>query len=170
MSRTSKGLTLVELLICVLLISLMLIATSAIYHTGYNVFYNQFSRQNIKDQTSYAFLMMTNELHQALSVTAATTASITFTTDLNNDGVNETIQYTWSGTSGQPLNRVVGTQTTQMVRSVSSLSFTYYGTNNTQLSFPIVDLTQVKLVAIDLTTTSGSESFHLRTRIQLRCI
>ena len=119
MSQTPKGLTLIELLISSLLISIMLGAIWMIFHTGYTVFYGQYARQNIKDQASYAFLTMTNELHQAPSVTAATATSVTFTADLNNDGVNETVQYTWSGTAGQPLNRVVGTQTTGLVRSAN---------------------------------------------------
>jgi Tfp pilus assembly protein PilV len=166
---TKKGLTLIELLISALLISAMLGAIWIIFHTGYTVFYGQYSRQNIKSQASYAFYTMTNELHQAFSVTAATATGITFTMDSDNNGINETVQYTWPGTSGQPLNRVVGAQTMQLVRSISNLSFTYYGTNNTLLSFPVT-ASQVRLVSIDLTTASGSESFHLRTKVQLRCI
>lgn len=164
-----KGLTLIELLISILLISAMLVAIWAIYHTGYAVFYGQYARQNIKSQVSYAFLTMTNELHQAFSVTAATATGITFTADINNDGLYETVQYAWSGVARAPLNRIAGAQTTQLVRSVASLSFTYYGSNNALLSFPVT-LSQVRLVSIDLTAASGSESFHLRTKAQLRCI
>ncbi len=168
--RTSeKGLTLIELLISILLVSVMLGAIWIVFNTSFKVFYGQNSRQDIKAQTSQAFYVMTNELHQALSVTSATATAITFTIDSNSDGVNEAVQYIWSGTSGQPLNKVVGAQTTQLVRSVSNLSFTYYGTNSTQLSFP-VSSSQVRLIAIDLTSTSGDESFHLRTRIKLQCI
>ncbi len=169
MSRTSKGLTLLELLISVSLISIMLGAVWIIYHTGYDVFYSQYSRQNIKSQASLAFITMTNELHQALSVTAATATSLTFTMDQNNDGAYETVRYSWSGVVGDPLNRISGSDTRQLIRSVTSLSFGYYGANNAHLGPPIIP-SQVMLVAIDCTVASGAESFHLRTKVDLRCI
>ena len=176
MSRTSKGLTLFELLISILLISAMLGALWMIFHTGLTVFYGTAGRQNIQDQASVAFTTMTNELHQAQSITAATGSSVTFTADTNGDGVNETIQYTWSTTAGAPLNRVIGTQTTALVRSVNNPPpltinplFHYYGANNADLGLtPTV--TQVQLILIELYTTSGSETFHLRTKVALRCI
>lgn len=170
-----KAITLVELLISVMLISLMLVAVWAIYGTGYNVFYGQYARQNIKGQTSLAFITMTNELHQALSVTAATATSLTVAADINNDGLSETLIYSWSGVSGDPLNRNDGTNTRQLVRSVNNAPldasplFYYYGVNNADLgATPTVS--QVRLVLIDLTTASGDESFHLRTKAQLKCI
>lgn len=166
---TKKGLTLIELLISVLLISAMLIAVWAIYSTGFKVFYNQISRYDIKDQSALAFITMTNELHEASSITAATAASVTFTADINDDGVNETIQYTWSGTAGDPLNRVVGAATNTLVRSVNSVAFSYYNTDNVLLSFPVT-LANVHLAAVDLTAVTGDETFHLRTKIQLRTL
>lgn len=168
--------TLIELLISTLLISLMLGAIWVVYHTGYQVFYSQHSRQDIKNQASYAFITMTNELHQALSVTAATAGSMTFTADINSDGLNETITYSWSGVAGDPLNRVVGAQTLILARSVNNPPplndnplFTYYGVNNADLGTS-PSVSQVRLVEIDLTTKSGDESFHLRTKVKLRCI
>ncbi|MFH0763588.1 MAG: prepilin-type N-terminal cleavage/methylation domain-containing protein [Candidatus Omnitrophota bacterium] len=175
MRADKRGLTLIELIISVALIAIMLGAVWVVYNTSYNVFYGQFSRQNIKDQASRAFITITDELHQALSITTATAASITFTADMNSDGCIETIQYSWSGVSGQPLNRIVGAQTTALARSVDNPApladnslFTYYGANNTRLgSSPVIS--QIRLVMIDLYTTSGSETFHLRTKVLLRC-
>ncbi len=169
MSRISKGLTLLELIISVLLISVMLGAVWVIYDTGFKVFYNQLSRYDIKDELSLAFITMTDELQQAFSITAATATSVTFTADPDSNGVNETIQYTWSGVAGEPLNRVVGAVTTALVRSVQSLTFSYYNTNNVLLSEPIT-LTNVHLVAVDATTVKGDETFHLRTKICFRTI
>lgn len=171
-----NGLTLIELLISAMIISAMLGAIWLIFHTGFTVFYGTVARQNIQSQASFAFATMTNELHQASSITAATDRSVTFTADTNNDGIYETIQYTWSGTAGAPLNRVSGLTTTALVRSVNNplpLSanplFNYFGTNNTALgTAPTVS--QVRLILIDLYTTSSSETFHLRTKVQLRCI
>jgi prepilin-type N-terminal cleavage/methylation domain-containing protein len=169
MSRTSKGLTLIELLISVALISVMLGAVWVVYSTGLSVFYGQLSRYDIKDETSLAFITMTKELHQAYSITAATATSVTFTADPDSDGLDETIQYTWSGVSGAPLSRVVGVMTKTLVHSVQSISFTYYNTNNVLLSVPVT-LSSVHLVAVDATAVKGDETFHLRTKIFLQTI
>lgn len=169
MFRTFKGLTLIELLISVMLISVMLGAVWLIYSAGFNVFYNQVSRYDIKDQMSLAYITMTNELHQATAITAATATSVTFTADIDSDGASETIQYTWSGTIGAPLNRVVGAATKTLVRSVQSLGFSYYNTDNVLLSIPVT-LANVHLVAVDGTAVKGSETFHLRTNIYLQTI
>jgi len=174
--KVEKGLTLIELLISAMIVSAMLGAVWMVYSTSLKVFYGQHSRQNIKSQASYTFYNMTKELYQALSVTAATTTSLTVTMDFNGNGVNETVQYVWSGTIGAPLNRIEGTQTTALIRSVdnpiplsSNPLFTYYGANNVALgATPVVS--QIRLIAIDLYTTSGSETFHLRTKVQLKCI
>lgn len=166
-----NGLTLIELLISIMLVSAVLGAIWMIYGTGLEVFYNQMFRYDIKDQINLAFITMTKELHQTLSITAATATSVTFTADINSDGVNETIQYTWSGTPGAPLNRVVGSSTNTLVRSVNSLAFSYYAANSntTPLSFPVT-VTQVQLIAIDATAIKGSETFRLRTKVYLRTI
>ena len=168
-SSAKKGFTLIELMISLILITAMLGAIWVVYNTAYSVFYGQYGRELIKDRTSLVFLNMTTELHQALSVTAATATSMTFTADLNGDGAVETVQYTWSGIAGDPLNRISGTDTRQAVQSVSSLAFAYYGTDNVLLAFPVT-VSQVRLVSVDATVTKGSESFHLRTKIGLQCI
>jgi prepilin-type N-terminal cleavage/methylation domain-containing protein len=121
-----RGLTLIELLISIVLISAMLGAVWTVYSTGFQVFYGQLSRYDIKDETALAFITMTNELHQASSITAATATSVTFTADLDSNGVNETIQYTWSGVVGAPLNRAVGTITRTLVRSIQSIYLLQY--------------------------------------------
>ena len=170
MSRTSKALTLIELLISVLLISAILGATWIIYSTGFKVFSNQLSRYDIKDQMSLAFITMTTELRQALSITEATATSVTFTADINSDGVSETIQYTWSGAAGAPLNRISGAETKELVRSINSLAFSYYAANSsTPLVFPVT-ASEVQMVGVDATASSGDETFQLRTNIYLGTI
>lgn len=170
MSRTSKGLTLLELIISVLLISIMLVAVWTIYHTGFTVFYNQVSRYDIKDQLSLAFITMTNELQQATSVTAATAASAVFYADINSDGIDEKIEYAWSGVSGAPLEEIINdTETKALARSISAFAFSYYGANNVLLSFPVT-LSDIQLVAVDAAAIKGDETFHLRTKIRMRTI
>ena len=167
-----NGLTLIELLISVTLISAMLGAVWAIYSTGFDVFYGQLSRYDIKDETALSFITMTRELHQASSIAAATATSVRFKADLNSDGVDEDITYTWSGASGAPLNRVVDAVTKTLIRSVQSIAFTYYNTGNISISAPVSapNLPNVHLVAVDAAAVKGDETFHLRTKIFLQTI
>lgn len=147
----------------------MLGAVWVIYTTGFKVFHGQLSRYDIKSETSLAFITMTRELHQASSITSATPTSVTFTADLDSDGVAETIQYVWGGASGAPLNRIAGAATKTMIRSVRSIAFTYYNTNNILLSVPVTPA-NVHLVAVDVVAFKGDETFHLRTKIFLQMI
>ena len=179
---TKTGLTLFELLISMLLISAMLGAIWMIFRTGLITFYGTSDRQNISDQASVAFTTMTNELRQASSVISATGTAVRFYADVNSDGVNEDIQYIWNGTAGAPLNRVLTAATTQTMALVRSVNnplpsatnplFHYYGANNSDLGLtPTV--ANVQLVLIELYTyndLSGTERFHLRTKVGLRCI
>jgi Tfp pilus assembly protein PilV len=173
--KPNKGITLIELLISSLLISAMLGAVWIIFSTAQKAFYGELRRGDIQGQASNAFAVMTNELSQAVSITAASGTAITFTADTNNDGVNETIQYSWSGVSLAPLNRVVSGLTMQLVRSVSNSPpdtyplFNYFGANNTALGTTPV-LANIRLVQIELYSTGGSETFHLRTKVYLRAI
>ena len=137
-----------------------------IYGTGFNVFYSQAKRSSEKNEAERCNIQLAGELRQATSVTSAQQTSLTFTVDTDSDGVDETIQYTWSGTSGQPLNRVVATVTTAMVNKISSAAFTYYDANNSQLSFPVT-ASQVRLVSLSLTVTDQNETFNLRSQFRL---
>lgn len=166
----NNGITLIELLISMMLISAMLGAIWVVYSTGFEVFSGQLSRYDIKSETALAFIKMTKELHQASSVTVATGTSITFYADLDDDGVSEKIQYIWSGAAAAPLNRVVNdTLTTTLIRSVNSAAFAYYNTNNVLLSLPVT-LANIYLVAVDVTAVKADETFHLRTKIFLQTI
>lgn len=184
MSRTSKerspwrGLTLIELLISVLLISAMLEAIWVVYSTGSNVFSGQLSRYDIKNETSLALTIMTKELHQAIAISTTqlpTATSLTFTADLDNNGTTETIQYAWSGISGAPLNKLIGNPpvaTKALVRSVKSLTFSYYNTDNTLVAAPVsaLNVPNVHLLAVDVTSAKGEETFRLRTKIFLQTL
>jgi hypothetical protein len=137
-----------------------------VYDSGFRPFYSQNTRSGIKGESGRSFVNLARELREATSLTAATQTGVTFTTDTDDNGVNETIQYTWSGTAGTALQRVSGA-TTPVIQSVNSLAFAYYDSGNNLLSFPVT-ASQVRVVSLDVTATSQDETFQLRSRTQLR--
>ena len=165
-----NGLTLVELMVTLVLISILVGAVWMVCNSGISVFYSQFTRTGVKGEADKAFTTLNNELRQTVSITAATATSLSFTLDSDGDGVNESIQYSWSGTAGAPLNRISTSPssfTIPVVNSVSNLALSYYDASNSLLSFPVT-ASQVRLVAIDLTISSKDETFELRSKIKLR--
>ena len=161
-----RGLTLIELMISIVLISLTIGAIWMLFKTGFSTFYTQEVRTGIKGETGRGFITMGRELRQATSMATATATSLSFTANTDTNGLDETIQYSWAG-SGSPLQRISGSVTQTLTNSVSSLAFSYYDSNNNLLSFPAT-VSQVRLVAYNLTTTSQDEAFNLRSQVRLR--
>lgn len=171
MHRTFKkkaGMTIVELMTSILLVSILLGAVWAVYNVGFKVVHGQTARGGITTETERTLFTLGSDLRQASSVTAAAQTSITFTADTDSSGVNEAIQYTWDGTSGNPLNRIASV-TMPMINSVSSLAFSYYDADNDLLSFPVT-ASQVQRVMVDMTVASADESFTVRASTDLRCL
>ena len=166
-TRCSKGVTLIELMISVVLISVLAGAIWMVYDVAMRTFYAQGKRTTVKADAGSAFIKISEELRQAVSVTTATATGVTITVDTDDDGVNETIQYTWAGAAGNPLQRIYSTETRSLASSVASLALTYYDSSNTLLSFPVT-VSQVKAVVINMTITDGDESLTLRSRADLR--
>lgn len=162
----NRGFTLIELLITIVLVSILLGSIWMVYSVGFKTFYTQGTRTGIKGEVGRVLINVSQELRQATSVASAQAASLSFTLDSDNNGIDETLQYTWSGVVGEPLNRI-SSITTPAVDSVNSLAFSYYDENNNLLSFPVVP-SQVRLVAIDIIATDKEETFHLQSNIDLR--
>jgi prepilin-type N-terminal cleavage/methylation domain-containing protein len=167
MKKKLSGFTLIELMIVLFFIGVFMSVLWVIYKTQFLTFYSQSTRSNLKADAGLAFSTMPKELRQAVSITAASGTGLTFTADTDGDGVDETIQYAWSGSAGAPLNRVSGGLTRALVNTVNSVTFSYYDSSNNLLSSPVT-LSQVKLVAIDLTAASSDESFELRSQVRCR--
>ena len=170
-SRSNEGFTLMELMITIVVTSILLGAIYLVYDTGFRTTYQQWTRTGAKGEVGRAMINMGNELRQATSVTSAAATDVTFTVDWDNNGSDETVQYTWGGAAGNPLNRVQSAPapayTQLVVNSVNSASFTYFDVNNNLLGFPVT-ASQVRLVSLDLTVLDKNETFELRSKFRLR--
>ncbi len=162
----NRGFTLSELIIALVLVFIMVGVVGFVYRAGFQSFYFQQARSTEKGEAGPAFINLARELRASDAVTNATATGVTFTVDTDGDGLDETIQYTWSGTAGQPLQRISGS-TSAVVNTVESLVFSYYNSANQLLTFPVT-ASVVRTVVLDLTAKNQNESFHMRSQIRLR--
>lgn len=160
-----------ELVITIILVSILLAALSLTYLGGLKTV-SQITRGGVKGEVGRAFINMAEELRQVTSLTTTQAANLIFTLDSNSDGIDETVQYVWSGVAGSALNRVQSSPppayTVPLVNSVSSLSFSYYDASNNLLDPPTP--AQVRGILVNLTVTSGNETFQLRSTVKLRTL
>lgn len=177
MSRTYKkhGFTVIELVISVFLVAALLGAVVMVYNFGFDISYSQWKRTGIKGETARALSSLSAGLRRATSVVSgqALERSIRFTVDYDGNGAEETIQYAWDNTAGNPLNRTftstvpVINSTDAVVHSVNSMAFSYYDTNDNLLAFPVT-ASQVRAVSVTITVTDKDETFTLRSKVKLR--
>ncbi|TBR18234.1 prepilin-type N-terminal cleavage/methylation domain-containing protein, partial [bacterium] len=163
------GFTLMELIITCVLISILLGVIWLVYFAGFKSFDSQMSRSNIKGEAGRLLESMGNELRQTVSISSAQQTNLSFSVDTNGDGLNETIQYNWSGVAGDPLNQTWSSLVIPVISSINSLAFSYYDSNNSLLSFPVT-ASQVRLVAIDFTVSKADETFHLTGKFRIRSL
>ena len=164
--KAAQGLTLTELIITLVFLTLLLGAIWMIFDSVFRPFYSQEKRTDIKEEAGLSFYQLAQDLRHATSVTNAQQTNITFTADIDDDGDEDTVQYNWSGTVGAPLQRIADV-TVPLVSAVNSLSFSYYNASDSLLSSP-VSASQVRAVAVDLTAKTQDETFQLRSRTRLR--
>lgn len=164
--RNCRGLTLMELIVTIALVSGLLGAVWVLYQTGFCVFYDQELRAGLKGGSGRGVERLAGELRQAISVTTAQATNMSFSYDADDDGDDDAVQYAWSGAAGDALYRVADA-TAPLVDSVSSLAFSYYDGSNNLLSFPVT-ASQVRAVTVNVTVSGRDESFTLRLQTRLR--
>jgi len=105
---------------------------------------------------------MTNELRNALEIVSTGETSVTFWyQDLNGNATrdaNETVRYSWTGTTEGLLNRTVQTATLEVASGIKSFSLTY---NNPAPS-------NIRLINIYMTVKKGSNLSTLESSVKSR--
>src|SRR3989338_11545 len=167
MSRTSEGFTLIELILVIALLSIMLGAIGFTFLVGLRAWDIGILSGGIKKEASYSLRIISEELKQATAITTAGLNSITFVADLDNNGENETITYSWSGVIGENLKRTSiiitppETVTTDLARNVQNTQFQYYNINNTLLGPPPpVTASLVRVVELTLQIQREGETLQ----------
>jgi hypothetical protein len=159
------------------LLSILLGAIGLTFVVGLRAWDTGILSGGIKKEASYSLRIITEELKQATRITAAGLNSITFEADLDNNGENETISYSWSGVIGENLKRTSititppATVTTDLARNIQNAQFQYYNINNTLLGPPpAVTASSVRVVELTLQLQREGETLQYLVKIRPRGI
>ena len=165
-----KGLTLVELLMVVALMSVLVVVTSFVFVAVFKSWGFEVTKAQVKQEAGWGIEKMDRELKELLLISSAEQNSIVFWPDVNENGIqdgDESITYSWSGTPGDNLIRSDGTITSVLSNDVQSFQLNYYDGNGNSLVFPVTPV-NVRLITINLTTKKEDETITIRSNVRPR--
>ncbi len=149
------GFSLIELVLVIVVIGIVVSASSRSIMEGLNSFVSAQSFYKLDWQANMALEEITREartIPTPASITTATASQFTFV-----DSTNTTMSYTISG--GNILeNGVI------LATNATSLAFTYY----TRLGASTATLSAIRFVKISITLTSGTNTYTYTTTVNLQ--
>jgi len=184
--RTASGFTLVEVLVCMAIMSILF---GAVYRS-FDIFNRSYTSENVKagiqQRTRIGIDLMVRDIRLAgldpldtanARIIAADTENIQFSADLNYDGdVNdpfEDITYTLNGDLlRQTSDLGTGFITDTLLDNIDALAFTYLDVSDTPMATPVGNLEDIRTVIVSLTMQrpSGRDGPISRTyTTRVRC-
>ncbi len=153
MRKNSKGFTLIELILVIVLLGIVSIALTSAFVPTAQISVTVDTRKEALQNTRLAMERMLREIREARSITAGFTAtSLTFT-----NPANGTITYSWSGTALDPLQR----SAVDLACCVQSLALTYLQKSGAAAVTPA----QVWRIQADLQVRVGNETVQFRSEV-----
>ena len=154
---SKQGMTLMETIMAMALMSILGGLFVYMYVASTRVFQSEFSRSELRGSGSTALERIGGILREARALDQITATSVTVWQDLNtnaNREVDEIIQFSWSGTPGDPLLKTVNAQSVPFLKGVQSFTFSY-------------DVTS-KNFQIDALTSQGDSQKSFSSKIHAR--
>lgn len=168
-----RGITLIEILVVLFIMGLIAIALYNVLSTGMKGWRVGKERTDIIAQARVAMDRLTRELRATGGIEAAEYTYIYFSTDLDADGSENEISYSWP--SGTELFRGLGASPDYKViaRSIDNFSLYYYSKDGTQITPPTGTNTQEKrnmiwMVEIEARVKEDDNTVNLRSTVQPR--
>ena len=186
--RTQKGMTLVELMVTIGVLSIVLVALTTILFSSTHQSGHTAKRADAQGAARQAMSLLTTEIRQAgadpsippvgvLAIVSGDSVSVRVRSDLSGDGVIQTTEpsedVTYAYNPGtHVLSRNPGSGASALLSDVTNLRFTYFASDGTALTtFPLsaTDAALVTSVGISMTVTEdGTQPLTLSTRVDLR--
>ncbi len=167
MPEPKKGITLIELIIVIILFILLSGFFLWTFSVGLKMWDSGRRRAEIRQSGALAIERMVRELSQASSFTIAQAEQVKFDADLDNDGSDETVTLSISGSE---LMWEAGAAEMVLASSVQNLAFSYRDLNNTAMAFPITgnERDDIRVVIIALTLSDEDETVILSSGVYTR--
>jgi prepilin-type N-terminal cleavage/methylation domain-containing protein len=146
--RTTKGFTLIEMVIVMIIVGIVLAVASTLLRAGFTSYFTAVKTTTLTTQATNAMARITKELQQAKSFTAMNAANTTFTTS-----GGTTISYSWVS----PILTRTGTGAQTLSNQVTGFTLTYYQSNFTAAT----SLLNIDAVTISMTLSNSNESVAL---------
>ena len=121
------GFTMMEILVALSISTIVMLGVVSLLSLSSRAIPQPGGLQETSVNGADLFARLTADLACAMQITRADATAITLLVpDRTGDDVPETISYSWAGTAGNPVLRVVnGTGSTELLGSVDSLQFSY---------------------------------------------
>ncbi len=156
---SQKGMTLVELVMVIALTGMLAGFVANILYYEINAYEIVTSRGQAGKNGRFALQLMSREIRQVVSADSifqASADSLRFA-DINGLTINYKHTSPKLFRNGDPL-----------ADNVTAFQMTYLNDNGTQLSHPIADLTTIRTISLELTTTFGSQSVQTQISVTPR--
>ena len=164
-----KGFTLIELIIVILLLSILVGVLSWILVVGLKTWGSGRNRAELRQDGVLAMESMTRDLTRASAITAAGTSNITFASDVNGDGTDETVTLALDAVNKR-LNRTVGGATTILTPNIQTFTLSYCKVNTETTFTPVSqdDRDNIRIITISLILNKLDETVTLSSSVYAR--
>lgn len=164
-SRTSSGFTLVEVMVCMAIMSILF---GTVYRS-FDIYNRSYTKENVKagiqQRTRIGIDMMARDIRLAgldpmgtanARIISADIESIQFSADLNYDGdVNDPFENTTYDLNGDLLRQTsdlgTGFVTDTLLDNIEALGFTYLDASDTLMATPVGNPEDIRTVIVSLT-------------------
>ena len=158
--KNTRGFTLIEIVITIVLVSILSGIASLIILQGMTAYTGEQSRSDVHYQARIAMERMAREIRlirsQGADITSLLPADLRFT-DIN----GSTVGFNWVAAS-KTLNRWNGAGNDVLATGVTAFTFTYYLQDGVTTPATAANLGCVEIV---MTAQQGAETFELRSRV-----
>jgi prepilin-type N-terminal cleavage/methylation domain-containing protein len=158
--KNSRGFTLIEIVITIVLISILSGIAALIILQGINTYTGEQSRSDVHYQARIAMERMAREIRlirsQGADITSLLPADLRFI-DINGSAVG----FNWVAAT-QTVNRWNGAGNDMLAAGVTAFTFTYYQQDGVTTPATSANL---GFVQIDMTAQQGAETLQLRSRV-----
>ena len=161
--RTKRGITLIELMISMAVLSVIMGVIFSIYMVSIKIYTAEGGAAALRQDAEGAMYSMVEDFRLTKEITAASDLDITVWVDSDLDEVqdaDELITYSHSGVSGDPLVRTQNAETTNKL----------YGVTDFELTYDSVVVANIRLITIDVSAELGDETINLTSKVKPRNI